>query len=136
MVHLYNRLGDRRSFSASAWKEVLDNAGANGWQARGTVPPPPLSRLDAPCSETVTWDGNYTRPLGQTVTPDDASALAAAIEKALLSGADWSRNRRSALRAFTSFCRQRGFLVSSQAFTDPSAMTPAARNRTHYKIAS
>jgi len=138
MVFLYNRLGDRVSFSTAGWKEVLDNAGIHGWKAAGTLQPPVPFDLDSCHSETVTWDGNYARPLGQMVTPSDAAELAAAVERALTLGTDWNVNRRSALRAFTSFCRQRGFLVSSNRFTN----RPLGVRRTttppaiHYKIAS
>jgi hypothetical protein len=118
MVYLYNRLGECFSFSTAAWNEVLDNAGAHGWKAMGTIRPPSRYVLDSPCSETITWDGNYTRPLGQAVAPDDASALAAAVDQALTLGTDWNVNRRSALRTFSSFCQQRGFLVSAQPFTN------------------
>jgi hypothetical protein len=130
MVFLYNRLGDCLSFSIAGWKEVLDNAGSHGWKAMGTIPPPVRLDLDSQPSETLTWDGNYARPLGQMVTPEDAAALAAAVERALTFETDWNVNRRSALRAFTSFCRQRGFLLSSNPFTN---RPPAA---IHYKIAS
>jgi hypothetical protein len=133
MVHLYNRLGDRLSFSAAAWREVLDNASTHGWKATGTIRPPARFALDSPRSETITWDGNYTRPLGQTVTPDDALALSAAVERALTFGTDWNINHRSWLRAFVSFCQQRGFLVSSQPFTNlPPVLAPAI----HHKLAS
>jgi hypothetical protein len=133
MVHLYNRLGDCLSFSTAGWKEVLDNAGAHGWKGMGTIRPPAEFLLDLPCSETVTWDGNYTRPLGQTVSPDDALALSAAIDRALTLGADWNVNRRARLRAFSSFCHQRGFLVSSN---HPPVMEPAIPYKTRYKLAS
>src|SRR5579862_3543963 len=133
MVHLYNRLGDCLSFSTAAWKELLDNASIHGWKAMGTIHPPARYVLDTPRSETITWDGNYTRPLGQTVTPDDASALAAAVDRALTFGSNWNINRRSALRAFFSFCQQRGFLISAQSFTNrPPTKAPAFR----YKLAS
>jgi len=133
MVRLYNRLGDCLSFSAAAWKEVLDNAGAHGWKATGTIRPPAKYVLDSPRSETITWDGNYTRPLGQTVSPDDALALSTAVERAMTFGTDWNINHRSALRAFISFCHQRGFLVSAQPFTNRPPTTALAF---HYKRAS
>ena len=132
MVHLFDHLGNCLSFSSAAWKEVLDNAGAHGWKARGTIHPPAQFALDSPCSETITWDGNYTRPLGQTVAPDDALALSAAVERALVFTTDWNVNRRSKLRTFIGFCRQRGFLVSSQPFTSQQPLAPAMP----YKIAS
>ena len=133
MVHLYNRLGDCLTFSASAWKEVLDNAGRHGWKATGTIRPPARYVLNSPRSETITWDGNYIRPLGQTVTPDDALALSAAVERALTFGTDWNINHRFSLRAFVSFCQQRGFLISAQPFTNlPPAIAPAIR----YQLAS
>jgi hypothetical protein len=137
MVYLHNRLGDCLSFSTPAWKEVLDNAGAHGWKAMGTIRPPARNVLDSPSSETITWDGNYTRPLGQTVSPGDALALSAAIDRALMLGSDWNINRRSSLREFTSFCQQRGFLVSAQQFTNrPSTATHAMPGKTRYKLAS
>jgi hypothetical protein len=133
MVHLYNRLGDCVSFSTAEWKEVLDNAGTHGWKATGTIRPPARYVLDSPHSETITWDGNYTRPLGQTVSPDDALALSAAVDRALMFGTDWNINHRSSLRAFVSFCQQRGFLVSAQQFTNPP---PAIEPVIRYKMAS
>jgi hypothetical protein len=134
MVFLYNRLGDCLWFSSAGWNEVLENAGIFGWKAKGTMPPPASIDLASVSSETITWDGNYTRPLGQSVAPDDASALAAAVERASASGAVWTANRRSALRAFASFCQQRGFLVSSNRFVNPPAK--AVPMVVRYKLAS
>jgi hypothetical protein len=129
MVHLYNRLGDCLSFSSAAWEEVLYNARIHGWKASGTMPPPAPFTLDPAPSETLTWDGNYTRPRGQTVLPDDAIALSAAVERALTLDTDWSLNHRSALRSFAPFCRQRGFLVSPNG-------APAIHDKNRLKLAS
>jgi hypothetical protein len=135
MVFLYNRLGDWMFFSKDGWNEILAIARIYGWPAAGTQPPPPSLDLDSPNQETITWDGNYTRPFGQIVKPEDALALGAAIELSLQSGANWKVNRAAQLRAFPSFCRQRGFIVSSSVFANrPPAQSP----RTHVpqKIAS
>ncbi len=124
MVFLYNRLGDCLSFSSAGWEEVLANASIYGWKAVGTLPPPGRFDPDSSGSESVTWDGNYSRPVGQTVLPADAVALAAAVERALTLRAPWKVNPASVLRDLTSFCQQRGFLVSSQLFINPSVLAP------------
>jgi len=121
MVFLYNRLGDWMFFSADGWNEVLANARTYGWQPAGTQPPPAPFNAPASQSETITWDGNYTRPLGQYVGPDDAIALGAAIERALQRAIVWEKNRAAVVRALPSFCRQRGFLVSANVFMGQSA---------------
>ena len=120
MVVLYNRLSNCMSFSNEGWIEVLSNATRYGWKAGGTLPPPAPFDPHSPTSESITWDGNYSRPLGQTVVPEDATALAAAVERALAQGAPWNFNHASVLQALTAFCRQRGFLVSSRLFLNPS----------------
>jgi len=138
MVFLYNRLGDCFSFSTARWEEVLANANAYGWKAAGTLPPPARFDLDVSRPETVTWDGNYTRPLGQTVSPDDAAALAAAVERALTFTAEWKVNPGSRQRAFASFCRQRGFLVSSSLFISRPSVIPRTTlaPAIHHRMAS
>jgi len=136
MVFLYNRLSDCMSFSSAGWKEVLAKASMYGWKAAGTLPPPRRFDLDSSASETLTWDGNYSRPVGQTVLPEDASALAAAVERALTLGARWKLNHTSALHALTSFCQQRGFLVSSQLFINPSLVVPKTTPAIPAKMAS
>ena len=129
MLFLYSPLGECFSFSMDRWKEVLANASRYGWKPAGTVPPAAPFDLDAFRPETLTWDDNYTRPLGQIVSPEDAAALAAAVERALTFGSNWKMNRGSGLRAFASFCRRRGFLISSNNFT---TLAPSL----HHRLAS
>ena len=137
MVFLYNRFGESMFFSAAAWQEILDNASEYGWNSAGTLPPPASFDLATP-PETLTWDGNYTRALGQTVEPDDAIGLAAAVWRASQSGAEWHSNGASVIRSFPAFCRQRGFLISSNGFNDRSIKMPRPVSAPAYlrKIAS
>ena|ERR1041385_3996291 len=121
MVVLYNRAGDSLSFSTLEWQELLTCATRYGWKPRGTGAPPSTWDLSRPPSERTPWDGNYSIPAGQTVSPEDASELAGAIERALETETGWNRDDEATLRGFTSFCRQRGFLVSATRFVPRSA---------------
>ena len=111
MVVLYDRLGNSFCFSSSAWQEVLTGARRCGWEPRGTIPPPRQWELQGTESARIPWDGNYSRPAGQTVLAEDAESLGHAIEMGLAPDSG-----DQALGDFVAFCRQRGFLISSREF--------------------
>jgi hypothetical protein len=111
MVVLYDRLGNSFRFAPAAWRELLEAATRCGWRPQGTSSPPAQWNLDRTDSERIPWDGNYSRPAGQMVGPEDAESLGRAIESGLT-----LRSGDQALRDFVAFCRQRGFLISSQEF--------------------
>ena len=111
MVVLYNRFGESFSFSTHTWTKLLAIASRYGWKPSGTIAPPKTWDLDHPKPVSITWDGNYSRPSGQTVRPKDAQCLGQAIERAL--AAEPRRGtKKQRLRAFTVFCRERGFILS------------------------
>ena len=110
MVVLYDRLGNSFCFSSSAWQEVLTSARRCGWEPKGTASPPPRWALDTTDSESIPWDGNYSRPEGQLVLPDDAESLGRAVKSVALERED------KTLGEFAMFCGQRGFLISSKEF--------------------
>ena len=62
-------------FSRMIWANMLYLANQYGWQPQGTV----LSDD----TESGRWDGDYFGNEGQTITAEDANALADALEKAL-----------------------------------------------------
>jgi hypothetical protein len=112
MVILYNRLGERFAFSQIRWSKLLESAHRHGWAPKGTSPPPRGWDLDAG-PVTFTWDGNYSRPVGQSVQADDSLGLASAIERSLAAGTEHPSTKERLL-SFAAFCRQRGFVVLSQ----------------------
>jgi hypothetical protein len=70
----------REKFSRDAWTKLLSLAISYGWQPMGTLPP---SRIELYGMEPEDWDGVYLTNDGQTVTAEDAWALAVALEKSL-----------------------------------------------------
>ncbi len=68
-----------RKFSRQFWSKALDLAELYGWQPLGTQPPSvyDFHQLNAE------WDGTYFTNDGQMIKAQDASSLAAALEKAL-----------------------------------------------------
>src|ERR1041385_6346576 len=123
MVVLYNRRGDSVCFSTLGWQELLTCATRYGWKPSGTTAPAETWNIDYPPSERTPWDGNYSIPAGQLVGSKDATELAEAVERALVSEADWQTDGAT-LRRFTIFCQQRGFLVSATRFVPGAGATP------------
>ncbi len=82
LVILIDSLGQSLQLTTQLWKEVLRIAEANGWQPAGTEPPPRDWGLAAPLEAAQPWDGNFSEPRGQLVTPADAFSLAAALDDA------------------------------------------------------
>ena len=111
MVVLFNRFGESFSFSTHTWTKLLAIARRYGWTPSGTIAPPKAWDLDHPEPVSFTWDGNYSRPAGQTVRPQDAHSLGQAIERALAANPQRG-TKKDRLRAFTIFCRDRGFILS------------------------
>jgi hypothetical protein len=70
----------REKFSGEAWAKMLSMALAYGWQPTGTRLP---SRFEYFEPDAEDWDGTYLTNDGQTVTTEDALALAAALERSL-----------------------------------------------------
>ena len=110
MVVLWNRFGESVSFSTHTWTRLLAIARRYGWTPSGTMAPGALD-IDHPEPVSFTWDGNYSRPTGQTVRPQDAHSLGHAIELALAANPQRAA-KKERLRAFTLFCRDRGFILS------------------------
>src|SRR5208282_6220906 len=71
-------------FNNTGWKMALTIANENGWQPRGTEPPvAPPGTMGNPYED---WDGGYGFNDGQTVTAEDASAIAEALDIAIAKG--------------------------------------------------
>ncbi len=62
------------------WKKILQLAGFYGWQPLGTRPP---SMYRRPEHIPAYGSGSYFKREGESVSTEDASALALALEKAL-----------------------------------------------------
>ncbi len=75
-VSITNANGKYMSTHHFVWARVLGLARDYGWQSRGTV-------LDEDHPYAEYWEGNYSTNDGQTITAEDASAFADALEKAL-----------------------------------------------------
>lgn len=69
------------------WDRVLSLAHQYGWEPRGTRPGAPAYMYCMTEAEEKeldqNWNGNYVTNDGEIVTPEDAAAMAAALEKAL-----------------------------------------------------
>jgi len=78
-VDLSNKNGGHLKFSNIGWAQILSLAKLNGWVPAGTVDPWWKNEVDAP-----QWEGSYCSNDGQTVTAEDALAIANSLEKALL----------------------------------------------------
>jgi len=74
---LSNAAGSYLRFSGSGWSLALALAQHYGWQPAGTLKPPSWGDDDGP------WEGDYWHNAGQQVVPDDASALADALDRAI-----------------------------------------------------
>ena len=70
----------RENINPKTWKKVLQLASFYGWQPLGTNPP---SMYRRPERMPAYWRGSYFKREGQSVSTEDASSLALALEKAL-----------------------------------------------------
>ncbi len=70
-VILYHPDGESLQLSDGEWNQLLENAKAGGWKPAGTLPPP----IDLEHARDR-WSGSYNPVIGQTVTRNDAKALA------------------------------------------------------------
>jgi hypothetical protein len=73
----------REKFSGEGWVKVLNLAMAYGWQPLGTRLSSVIESYRFDTEEWEEWDGTYLTNDGQTVTAEDAFALAAALERSL-----------------------------------------------------
>lgn len=70
------REGDAFSVSVHTWPRAYALAIEGGWEPRGTLPPKGLSK-----KARSEWPGTYDSNDGQFIAADDASNMAAALEK-------------------------------------------------------
>lgn len=81
---LTNHAGQQFRFNMTGWSKLFDLAVEFGWHPAGTKAE---NWIDAQTGEVVRdysdWDGSYFYNEYQYVTSEDASALAAALERAL-----------------------------------------------------
>lgn len=117
MVFLYNTSGECIELGRRAWSDALTLALQNGWQPNGTAAPPQCIDVDCPRAAAVAWNHEYEPAAGQTVLRQDAQALGVALAKAHKH--EESLSGRNDLVALLRFCRQDGFLISS----DPAPST-------------
>ena len=75
-IDLTNQSGDTFRFGNMSWAFLLNLAERYGWKPAGTAKPEGWK-------EESKWPGNYDSSDGQTVTSDDAKALAKAVRAAL-----------------------------------------------------
>lgn len=73
----------REKFSGEGWVKVLNLAMSYGWQPLGTRLSSVIESYRFDTEEWEEWDGTYLTNDGQTVIAEDASALAAALERSL-----------------------------------------------------
>lgn len=75
-------------FSNIGWSKILTIAQQYGWQPMGTKAPGPLPELEGESpsenNDWRDWDGNYLTNDFQSVTAEDATNIAAALERALV----------------------------------------------------
>lgn len=67
---------DVLSIGVHTWTRAYAFAVEGGWDPKGTLPPKHLSR-----KERAAWPGRYDSNDGQFIAADDASNMAAALEK-------------------------------------------------------
>lgn len=108
------------SFRFVPWARILDLAQYYGWQPMGTVDPCWDDDPDSEFYVDQTWDGNYGTNALQTVTAEDANALADALERALADVPDDEINSElllgpeggKQLKELIAFCRKGEFLLA------------------------
>lgn len=125
MSSTLKRRGDHFRWKFDAWETVLQLAEEHGWKPAGTQPPRGIRKAG--------WDAaDYVSCSRQQVTADDASAMAAALAKALTKissnpnkrpprGASpglkefwgWSRE---GLEDFTDYCKRGAFRVTDDPY--------------------
>jgi hypothetical protein len=79
---LVSESGAETGWTHFAWPIVRRLAEDSGWLPHGTLPP---SDWEPKAEAIGAWDGRYTSNDGQLVTIQDASELAAALERAIVS---------------------------------------------------
>jgi|AP82_1055514.scaffolds.fasta_scaffold65141_1 hypothetical protein len=88
-MDLANKLGNEISWSNIAWAKLLALAEMYGWEPVGTTEPcdwtEPCNWDDSitPENPLPAWDGSYVHNDHPFVEPEDARAMADALEKAL-----------------------------------------------------
>lgn len=88
-------------FGMLGWANVLDLAQSYGWQPRGTV-----LKIDN------LWKGGYSTNDGQTVTEEDARAMAEALRVAVDDeGELWDRHWRAHVVRFVDYCEEGWFRI-------------------------
>jgi hypothetical protein len=119
---------DYIAVTVTAWERLLKLGKCFGWKPAGTKPPAGIDN----------WGGNYIGKDGQPVTDEDATALAAALAKALddipeedamggkMASNDRIKNiahgnlldcfsgteRKQTIREFIAFCRMGRFTIN------------------------
>ena len=78
-MNLHNQSGEYHHFSMVVWPKLLELAESYGWEPLGTAKNPNHDEFYS----SKTWNGNYHANMGQVVLPEDALALADALEKTL-----------------------------------------------------
>jgi hypothetical protein len=71
-----HRGDDFLSIGLHTWTRAYAFAIEGGWEPKGTLPPKRLSKM-----ERAAWQGTYDSNDGQFIAADDASNMAAALEK-------------------------------------------------------
>ena len=75
-MDLVNEAGARFKVVTAGWGFYLNLAQAYGWEPAGTLPPDGYAGAEP-------WPGEYDWNAGQSVTSEDAHALASALQQAL-----------------------------------------------------
>lgn len=105
-MDLHRRKSDRYEgeeyFRANmrGWGFLTDLAEEGGWKPKGTI------YLLSDGTEDPVWDGGYHSNDGQYVTPEDARAMADAIERAR-----YGKPHQDFISEFVAYCRGGGFKI-------------------------
>jgi hypothetical protein len=105
-VDLVNDKGSDFHLNWTGWNAVYQMALVNRWVPLGTRPPAGWEdpeRRDG--GEPRPWDGDYGTNDGQYVTPEDALAMAEALEKAI--DPEWLET----VKEFIAFAKEGGFCI-------------------------
>jgi hypothetical protein len=104
--------GGSWSYNNSAWFYCLKIAQAHGWEPLGTriTEHNPELRGEPITEEMAAWRGGYSSIDWQTVTDEDAKALAAALDRAL-GAASYAEDERQVLTELADLARRGPFLI-------------------------